>query len=611
MTTPPHQASATAAGPTTPPAAPATPPVSTAAATAPAASPAPTAPNQGVGHLPPTGTTPTAAPTEPGWLHACGQFSAAAHILSGRPEMVVTIAPGAGQGAPGCQQDTSIELDGTLLPVPPASIDLNTPGDPDRYPALYGVLVHECAHAAHTRWDPPPLASLAATDAALLLEEIRIERRQTQRRPGDRRWLRRSAADLVLGGIPTGVALTRWEAARLACLAVGRVDGGILDTAEIEPLARMVVAALGDLLVGKLRRVWLATLRTRDTSGPTMLRLGARWCRLLGADPNATGPTGPATATVASSTTPVRDAAAAIAAAVLHSDTAQQQLTHDSRARAETRRAQIRAAAARKRTAANTARRPDTTGLIGPPRAASDGERWAVRKLTAALEAAAHRDPVRTRIAAPTPPGRLQMRAARSADAQRAAGQHPTALPFRATARRRPPIPPLRVGICCDVSGSMRRYTAAVGSAAWMLHTAAAHAALDAASATVLFGPTLTALTHPGQPPTTQVRTIRPAGGTSYVADAIDAVDHLLELSTPGPTRLAVMISDGCFDGGQHQAALALLAALRATGCGLLWLAPPDEDIPLPGGAARAPLTDDVPRLRDLLARAVLTALNR
>jgi hypothetical protein len=48
-----------------------------------------------------------------------------------------------------------------------------------------------------------------------------------------------------------------------------------------------------------------------------------------------------------------------------------------------------------------------------------------------------------TVISSATPPGRLRMRHAMAADAQRAAGAVPTAKPFTRVERRRVPAPPV------------------------------------------------------------------------------------------------------------------------------------------------------------------------
>ena len=80
------------------------------------------------------------------------------------------------------------------------------------------------------------------------------------------------------------------------------------------------------------------------------------------------------------------------------------------------------------------------------------------------------------------------MRGALAADAQRAAGAVPTAQPFTRTTRTAVPTPPLRLGIACDVSGSMVEFAGPVASAAWILAHAARHTRVDTTTAAVIFG---------------------------------------------------------------------------------------------------------------------------
>jgi hypothetical protein len=87
-----------------------------------------------------------------------------------------------------------------------------------------------------------------------------------------------------------------------------------------------------------------------------------------------------------------------------------------------------------------------TTGVTREPTA---DEQAAARRLARALREAR----AETVIASATPPGRLRMRHAMAADAQRAAGAMPTAKPFTRVERRRVPAPPLAVGVACDMSG--------------------------------------------------------------------------------------------------------------------------------------------------------------
>ncbi|WP_428831375.1 hypothetical protein, partial [Actinomadura chokoriensis] len=131
--------------PTAPPAAPSGTGPATTAPTTPAPVPAP-APVSGLGGA---------------WLRLSAAFTDAVTDLTDREDLTVQCAPGLGRGAPGCFVPSlaTIELDGTHLRQDPATCDPSWPADRDRYPALWGVLTHEAAHATHTRWAVPDGAS--------------------------------------------------------------------------------------------------------------------------------------------------------------------------------------------------------------------------------------------------------------------------------------------------------------------------------------------------------------------------------------------------------------------------------------------------------------------
>src|SRR5690606_25341096 len=161
----------------------------------------------------------------------------------------------------------------------------------------------------------------AAADAALALEESRIEAAQIRRRPADRRWLRASATSLVLadfttpptgapapsgaatGGAapaPTGppvttphAAMTPWNAGRAAALILARTDAGILEPAETKPLTDAVLGVLGPSRLSALAAMWHLAHATRDDDGDTMMDLGRRWCRILGVNPDQPAPPPP------------------------------------------------------------------------------------------------------------------------------------------------------------------------------------------------------------------------------------------------------------------------------------------------------------------------------
>jgi uncharacterized protein with von Willebrand factor type A (vWA) domain len=147
-----------------------------------------------------------------------------------------------------------------------------------------------------------------------------------------------------------------------------------------------------------------------------------------------------------------------------------------------------------------------------------------------------------------------------------------TAEPFTRTQRRNTPTPPLRVGIACDVSGSMTDYTAPVASAAWIIARAAAHVP-DAQSATVIYGEHVQPVTRPGKAPA-RVSEFTAPDMTEQFCDAIDALDHALHLTRPGTARLMVIVSDGCYTAAQYTGGQQKIDRLKKAGFGILWIAP-------------------------------------
>jgi hypothetical protein len=260
------------------------------------------------------------------------------------------------------------------------------------------------------------------------------------------------------------------------------------------------------------------------------------------------------------------------------------------------------------RTAA-TARGHRTGGrtAITGSRPPTPAEVAAARRVAAALTTAGHRERVATMTTSATPPGRLRMRGALAADAQRAAGAIPTAEPFTRTIRRPVPTPPLRLGIACDVSGSMRAFAGPVASAAWILARAAHLTPVPATTATVIFGHTVRPVTHPGTTPG-HVTEFDATDMWENIPTAIDALDHALALSRPDAARLLVIVSDGQFRPDPRREGQQRLDRLTASGCGVLWLAPGSPGNEPLTGATVHQLTDPT-TTADAIARAATTAL--
>ena len=267
-------------------------------------------------------------------------------------------------------------------------------------------------------------------------------------------------------------------------------------------------------------------------------------------------------------------------------------------------------------TAARPRRRRGPVRIGGPSwgvtatdgtRPATDAEQAAARVLGRALDTAGVRDRVATRTRSVMPPGRLAMRGALAADAQRAAGALPTAEPFTHTRRRAVPTPPLRLGVACDVSGSMDAFAGPVASTAWILAHAARHTRVDTTTAAVIFGRYVRAIHGPGELPG-EVTEFLATDNYEQADTAIDALDGALDLARPGAARLLVIVSDGQFRPDPRREAQTRINRLLAAGCGVLWLAPADGQVTPLRGATVAALSHPAATAR-AIGRAATTAL--
>ncbi|WP_249385043.1 vWA domain-containing protein [Nocardia uniformis] len=554
-------------------------------------------------------TTPAPVPAVPagaGWAALSAAMTAATPPIAARRDLSVTIAPGAAGGglALFVPAHAAIEINGEHLGIDPATARPARVCDRYRYAPTWGSLVHECAHAAHTRWNRAACTEPEVMAAAVLLEESRIEAAQLRRRAEDRHWLRASTRALVFAdtGGPEAILSappTRFAAAHQAALLLARVDAGVLDPAETTSAATAIETILGRALLRQLRTLWRIAHRLSDTNTHGMLELARRWFALVGPDPHATPVPGSPLGRAIAGT--LGDIAKSVASEPVPADP-------DDVA--------DRAAAARDAEDRDNDRAGAVAGKVFDPnaprarwratRAPRANERAAARVLARGLNTASARERAVTKTTSALPPGRVRMRAVVAREAQRAAGAVPTAQPFTRTTRSAVPVPPLRIGIACDVSGSMRRYVGEVASAAWIVAQAANLAVMPAATATVTFGSAVIPVTYPATAPA-RVTEFTASGSWEAIDTALDALDGALGLSKRENTRLLVIISDGRFEPEPRAAAQKRLDRLRASGCAVLWLATGLLPTPLDGATVHT-LTDPA-AAADTIARAATAAV--
>ncbi|MEU2145135.1 MULTISPECIES: hypothetical protein [Streptomyces albovinaceus subgroup] len=562
-------------------------------------SPATTPDDDGLARWDDDGAPPAQPRSSPAaWLRVGAELGDRLVALSGRNDLLVTCRPGTRSGAPAAYFPDlgEVEVDARLFaPLQPHEIHPRIMGDEDRYPAAWGVVVHEAAHAAHSVWTPPAGADPRVVEAALLLEESRVEGAHLITRPTDRTYLRTSARTLVMPDIDHPTLQGIEHAAGVAALVLGRRDVGILDAGETRAVADLCEKVLGANLLATLTHIWSAAHQCPDHDVTAMLAHGQSWCDAL----DAAAPVLPVPENLidllSGAVGIVMDSAAATDAADLAAEAA---ATTAIATRARAQGSDRTQQASRRRQAAATAKsvfnsgggtiNPDGTPAprsnpVTGTRRPTAAEKSAAARLSRALRAAAYRERTEERTTSPTPPGRLNMGRALARDAQRAAGSIPTAEPFTQTRRRNSPTPPLRVGIAVDVSGSMRAACKPVASAAWIVARAAALTDPDSRTATIAYDQHLTALTRPTHRAPERVTTFGANGGAHNLGDAIDALDHGLDLSRPGAGRLLVIVTDAQYGSDETAAAVTRVKRLATAGCAVLQLTLTAESRHLPG----------------------------
>lgn len=496
-------------------------------------------------------------------------------VLAGRADLTVVVAPGAGGGAPACfyPSHNRVEVDATYIGKPDAA-DPRRAAHKKLVPTGYGLLVHEASHAAHSRWTAPPGTPPVVAQVADMLEESRAEGRQRARRRGDRRWLRHIVRTLVSpGDAPVDDA---WHAAQAAGLLLARVDARILTHKDVKAVRAAVTAVLGRQRLRLLREVWQQAHTVDDTDADTMIGLAWRWCRILGIDP-ARQPAPP--------TADEGVFAGALAAALGEFLAALAGLTpgdYTAHRIAEQHGA------------------PATWTMRDP----TDTERQAARTLANRLKAARTTSVEATTRPSAIPPGRLRSRAAITADAQRAAGQIPTAQPWRQRADLPPHKPKLHLAVLVDVSGSMTAFARPMSSAAWILANSARRT--DATVTTIAFGEAVTLLVAPHQRPA-QVQQIRARDSYERFTEAVKLADQLLPLRHRTTVRMLAVVSDGNYY-GHTDAAQQLITTLAHTGCAVLWLHPHGKANHTYADTTAVTVTDPVEAIT-VIADAAVTAL--
>ncbi|TCJ75827.1 UNVERIFIED_ORG: hypothetical protein EDC92_11770 [Dietzia maris] len=225
---------------------------------------------------------------------------------------------------------------------------------------------------------------------------------------------------------------------------------------------------------------------------------------------------------------------------------------------------------------------PNSQPGLWPSRPATSLEIGAARALARSLDRAADRGADDVDVAAPLPPGRLNLAQAMQADAQATLGLPRTARPFVRTRRRQRRSPALRVGIAIDRSPSMAELMDEAASAAWTV-TRAGHWSRQCHNTIEVVDFDREARLTRAPAPLQRVPVLRcdkPDGlpHSTGLPAALSLLDRRLGLAVHrDDSRLVIVISDSALD--NHAQTRAAVSKLHRTGVKVLWVSV-DEDPP-------------------------------
>lgn len=225
---------------------------------------------------------------------------------------------------------------------------------------------------------------------------------------------------------------------------------------------------------------------------------------------------------------------------------------------------------------------PNSQPGLWPSRPATTQEMGAARALARNLDRATDRGADYVDVAAPLPPGRLNLAQAMQADAQASLGLPRTARPFVRTRRRQRRFPALRVGIAIDRSPSMDALIEQATSAAWTVTRAGRWSRQCQNTIEVVDFDREAQLTRAPAPleRVPVLRCDKPDGfaHSTGLPDALRLLDRRLGLSIHrDDSRLVIVLSDSALDNPAE--ARAAVTKLHRSGVKVLWVSV-DEDPP-------------------------------
>lgn len=539
--------------------------------------------------------------TPPEWLKVGSHIGHLVNEWAGRSDLVAYVGDNAGvqHGAPALFDPKGAEIQ-VNIPIAFGNVTPEGVGDMRERSTQFeflkasGAILHEALHARFSTWDLEKAARelpRPVCEALHLLEETRIESLGVKTFPANRSFLRACAMEIVLGDIENGalekLSTTR-QAATLLGLTSARVDAGVLDDEDVEPMTAVVATILSPKTFNALSDIWneFQSLRSeRDEA--RMYELAIEWDKVVTeqAEENGDNEGGESEGGEGGMPMPsefmeaIRDALEEVAGNAeigAIGDAGDQQTKEEYRETAD----RARSESEERKSHENVASKVFGNGHTDPGKSGSGStlqerrkptsdERIAAVKISQALEKAKYQDRIRIETASELPPGRLRTRSLVQGEAYRERGVRSTVEPFSRVQRKHVEDPNLTIGVMVDISGSMGDAMEPMASAAWILSEATRR--VQGRTAMVYYGSGVFPTLKPGQH-LTDVNVYSAPDGTEKFGEAFKAVDGALNLLHGSGARLLVVVSDGEYTGDEKRNARKWIARCAKAGVGVLWI---------------------------------------
>lgn len=554
------------------------------------------------------------------WMHVSGALGTLCNGWAARRDLTVYLGRDGGQGiAPAFFQPKTAEIelnseyafgkgsDGSLIG------DLTQRVELSKYPKAGGMALHESAHARFTAsfWSeiPAMLDSRREWQVFEWLEEARVEGRMVLKFPKDRAYLRACTKEIVMGDDPLA-----WNPRGAMILLIGRHETGVLDHEDVAAVEDHLVTLGWDMQMQAACRSIITDFMLLDPQGEGLkrqLELAKELDILMPFDPP----------TLEDILRGLIEEAMGKAARGGRIEAIEEGMAEEAFKARHERELREKIDRDNQQIAQDIF---DDSGdgygtfmsKIASSRPPTSAERAAAVRLSKDLEKAKYRDRALSEYYSDVPPGRFNGgEAMRKEATRRAGGSTERFKPFRHQRYQETEEPPISVGVMCDVSGSMGRVQASIGTAVYVISEAAYR--LDKASAAaVYFGEKV----YPGLAKgerLRQVNTWLAHDGHENFDHGFRALDGELTLLNGEGARLLVVVSDGQYGAmvpgtakTQRSAAQEWLNSCVKNRVGVVWIQLRGQHTGFGGPGVEVVTVDgDILDATDTIGQAAIRAL--